>query len=334
MRKLPIILVLLVALAFVALSAIFIVDERQKAMVLQFGQVRQVQEEPGLGFKIPFIQNVVFYDSRIQGIETVALEVTPLDDRRLIVDAFARWRISDVEQFRRAVGVGGMLAAEQRLNRILTANVREALGAVRSEAVLSADRVGLMNRIRDAAIVEARALGIEIIDVRLKRADLPEQNLAATFQRMQAEREREAADERARGNEAAQRVRAQADRTAIEIVSEADRDANIIRGEADAERNRVLAESFGQDEEFFAFIRSLQAYEASLRADNTTLMVEPTSEFFNYLRSPVSVAERTAPVPAPEEGEGPPAQTTRAAIPAATPGALPAALPDVPRVVE
>jgi modulator of FtsH protease HflC len=216
-----------------------------------------------------------------------------------------------------------MMAAEQRLNRILTANVREALGAVRSEAVLSADRVGLMNRIRDAAIVEARALGVEVIDVRLKRADLPEQNLAATFQRMQAEREREAADERARGNEAAQRVRAQADRTAIEIVSEADRDANIIRGEADAERNAILAEAFGRDEEFFAFSRSLQAYAASLRSDNTTMMVEPTSEFFNYLRSPVSQAVQL--VPAPEEGdeEGAPAQTTRAEVPA--PG---------PRVVE
>lgn len=316
MRRLPILLVLLVAIGFVALSSIFIVDERQKAMVLQFGQVRQVKEEPGLGFKIPFIQNVVYYDARIQGIETVALEVTPLDDRRLIVDAFARWRISDVEQFRRAVGVGGMMAAEQRLNRILTANVREALGAVRSEAVLSADRVGLMNRIRDAAIVEARALGVEVIDVRLKRADLPEQNLAATFQRMQAEREREAADERARGNEAAQRVRAQADRTAIEIVSEAERDANIIRGEADAERNRILAESFGQDEEFFAFSRSLQAYAASLRGDNTTMMVEPSSDFFNYLRSPISQAVQLVPPPGETDEEGPPAQTTRAEIPA------------------
>jgi membrane protease subunit HflC len=312
MRKLPIFLALLVALGFVALSAIFVVDERQKAMVLQFGQVRAVKEEPGLGFKIPFIQNVVFYDSRIQGIETVALEVTPLDDRRLIVDAFARWRISDVEQFRRAVGVGGMLAAEQRLQSILTANVREALGAVRSEAVLSADRVGLMNRIRDAAIIEARALGVEVIDVRLKRADLPEQNLAATFQRMQAEREREAADERARGQEAAQRVRAQADRTAVEITSEAERDAQVIRGEADAERNSILSEAYGRDEEFFAFSRSLEAYVTSLRGDNTTLMVEPSSEFFNYLRSPTSSGAPAAAPAAPPDGPERPAQTTRA----------------------
>ncbi len=282
----PFLAVLVAVLGFLAINTIFIVDERQKAMVLQFGQVRAVKEEPGLAFKIPFIQNVVFYDSRIQGLDTRPLEVTPLDDRRLIVDAFARWRISDVEQFRRAVGVGGMQAAEQRLEAILTANVREALGAVRSEAVLSADRVGLMNRIRDAAIVEARALGVEVIDVRLKRADLPEQNLAATFQRMQAEREREAADERARGQEAAQRVRAQADRTAIEITSEAERDANIVRGEADAERNGILAAAYSADEEFFAFIRSMGAYASALRGENTTMVIEPDSDFFNYLRSP------------------------------------------------
>ena len=274
------------------LNSVYTVDEREKAMVLQFGQVRAIKEEPGLAFKIPFIQNVVYYDSRIQGLDTNALEVTPLDDRRLIVDAFARWRIADVQQFRRAVGVGGMQAAEQRLEAILNANVREALGSVRSEAVLSADRVGLMNRIRDASIIEARALGIDIIDVRLKRADLPEQNLAATFDRMKAEREREAADERARGNEAAQRVRAQADRTAIEIVSEAERDANIIRGESDAERNRILAEAFGADQEFFAFLRSMDAYRASLKGDNATLMVEPDSAFFDYLHSPTARAPR------------------------------------------
>jgi membrane protease subunit HflC len=329
MRKLPIFLILLVVAGFVALSSIFVVDERQKAMVLQFGQVRAVKEEPGLGFKIPFIQNVVYYDSRIQGIETQSLEVTPLDDRRLIVDAFARWRISDVEQFRRAVGVGGMMAAEQRLLRIMNANVREALGAVRSEAVLSADRVGLMNRIRDAAIIEARALGVEIIDVRLKRADLPEQNLAATFQRMQAEREREAADERARGNEAAQRVRAQADRTAIEIVSEAERDSTIIRGEADAERNRILAESFSQDEEFFSFIRSLQAYEVAMNGENTTMMLEPTSEFFAYLRAPsFQDGALILPPATPEEGEGAPAQTTE--IPVGPPIAQGAGTPPAP----
>jgi len=307
MRRLPILIAVLVALGFLVLNSVYTVDEREKAMVLQFGQVRAVKEQPGLAFKIPFIQNVVFYDSRIQGLDTNALEVTPLDDRRLIVDAFARWRISDVSQFRRAVGVGGMQAATQRLEAILNANVREALGAVRSEAVLSADRVGLMNRIRDQAIVEARALGIEIIDVRLKRADLPEQNLEATFNRMKAEREREAADERARGNEAAQRVRAQADRTAIELVSEAERDAQVIRGESDAERNRILADSYNADPEFFAFMRSLDAYRGALTSQNATMMVEPDSDFFDYLHSP-------APRPfTPETPAGPDAPAAGAA---------------------
>jgi membrane protease subunit HflC len=309
MRRAPILIAILVGLGFVLLNSIYTVDERQKAMVLQFGQVRAIKEEPGLAFKIPFIQNVVYYDSRIQGLDTNALEVTPLDDRRLIVDAFARWRIADVQQFRRAVGAGGMQAAEQRLESILNANVREALGSVRSEAVLSADRVGLMNRIRDASILEARALGIDIIDVRLKRADLPEQNLAATFDRMKAEREREAADERARGNEAAQRVRAQADRTAIEIVSEAERDAQVIRGEADAERNRILAEAYGADQEFFAFLRSMDAYKASLKGDNATLMVEPDSAFFDYLHSPTARAPKPA---APAETPEQPAESTAA----------------------
>jgi membrane protease subunit HflC len=297
---------------FLVLSSIFRVDEREKAMVLQFGQVKAIKEDPGLAFKIPFIQNVVYYDARIQGLDTNALEVTPLDDRRLIVDAFARWRIQDVQQFRRAVGVGGMQVAEQRLEAILNANVREALGSVRSEAVLSADRVGLMNRIRDQSIEEARALGVEIIDVRLKRADLPEQNLTATFERMKAEREREAADERARGNEAAQRVRAQADRTAIEIVSEAERDANIIRGEADAERNRILGDAYGADQELFAFLRSLEAYRTAMTGENTTLMIEPDSAFFDYLRSPEVDAPPAAPPPEPEpEGT---AENTRAGV--------------------
>lgn len=298
MSRLPIIGAGVAVVAFIAYSSIFTVDERDRAMVLQFGQLKSVRDTPGLAFKIPLIQNVIFYDGRIQPLETSALEVTPLDDRRLIVDAFARWRIDDVEQFRQAFGVGGMTAAEQRLGGILTAQVREVLGSVRSEAVLSADRVGLMNRIRDQSIGEARALGIEIVDVRLKRADLPEQNLKATFDRMKAEREREAADERARGNEAAQRVRAQADRTALEIVSEAERDANIVRGEADAQRNAVLAGAYGQNEEFFAFIRSMQAYRKSLATGNTTLMVDPGSQFFEYLRSPGTTAAGAAAAPA------------------------------------
>jgi membrane protease subunit HflC len=267
----------------VAYSSVFVVDERQKALVLQFGQIRDIKEDPGLSFKLPFIQQVVRYDDRILSLDTVPLEVTPLDDRRLVVDAFARYRISDVVKFRQAVGTGGVSSAEVRLERILNAALREVLGSAQSNEILSAERVELMGRIRDAAILEAQNLGVEVVDVRIKRADLPSQNLAATFQRMNAERERMAADERARGNEAAQRVRALADREAVEIVSAAKRDAEKIRGEADAETTKIFAEAFGRDPEFYAFVRSLSAYENSLTEKNTSFVISPTSEFFNYI---------------------------------------------------
>ena len=267
----------------VAYSSVFVVDERQKALVLQFGQIRDIKENPGLSFKLPFIQQVVRYDDRILSLDTVPLEVTPLDDRRLVVDAFARYRISDVVKFRQAVGTGGVSSAEVRLERILNAALREVLGSAQSNEILSAERVELMGRIRDAAILEAQNLGVEVVDVRIKRADLPSQNLAATFQRMNAERERMAADERARGNEAAQRVRALADREAVEIVSAAKRDAEKIRGEADAETTKIFANAFGRDPEFYAFVRSLSAYENSLTEKNTSFVISPTSEFFNYI---------------------------------------------------
>lgn len=267
------------------LSSFYIVDEREKALVLLFGEVVRVKEEPGLAFKIPVIHEVVKYDDRILALDTQPLEVTPLDDRRLVVDAFARWRIRDVVQFRRAVGSGGEASAISRLERILNAELREVLGTVTSGAVLSADRVALMEQIRDASRAEAAALGIEIVDVRIKRADLPEQNLEATFERMRAERQREAEDERARGREAAQRVRALADRTVIETTSEATKQADIIRGEADAQRNAIFAEAFGRDPEFFAFYRSMAAYEKSLQGGNSTLVISPDSEFFDYLKT-------------------------------------------------
>ena len=285
MRKSTFLLPVLVAAIAALLSSIFIVDEREKALVLQFGRVVAIKEEPGLAFKIPLIQEVVRYDDRILSRDVDPLEVTPLDDRRLVVDAFARYRISDVNRFRQAVGVGGVAAAETRLDSILRAETREVLGSVTSNDILSSDRAALMLRIRNSAIAEARALGLEIIDVRLKSTDLPSQNLAATFDRMRAEREREATDERARGNEAAQRVRAQADRTVVELVSEAQREAEIIRGEADALRNRIFAEAFGADAEFFEFYRSLTAYSRALKGNNSSMVMSPDSEFFNYLKS-------------------------------------------------
>ena len=271
---------------FLLINALFIVDERQRALVLQFGQVRgDPINEPGLYVKAPFIQNAVFFEDRILPLETNSLEVTPRDDRRLVVDAFARWRITDTIRFRQAVF--DEAAAIPRLERILNAALREVLGDVISDAVLSDERTALMERIRVVADRQAQALGISMVDVRIRRADLPEQNLQATFQRMQAEREREAADERARGAEAAQRVRANADRQAVELVSEARREAEIIRGEADAQRNAVFAEAFGRDPEFFAFFRSMRAYEQALQSGNSSMVITPDSQFFNYLKDPL-----------------------------------------------
>ena len=285
MNRATLILAAVVIVVGTALSSIFIVDEREKALVLQFGQVQFVKEDPGLAFKIPLIQEVVRYDDRILSLATQSLEVTPLDDRRLVVDAFARYRISDVVQFREAVGVGGVRSAESRLERILTAATREVLGSVSSNTVLSADRAALMEQIRDKARLDAENLGVEVIDVRLKRTDLPAQNLEATFARMRAEREREAADEIARGEEAAQKVRAQADRTLVEIVSEARKQAEITRGEADARRNSIFAQAFGANPEFFEFYRSLNAYEKALDGKNTSIVMSPDSEFFDYLKT-------------------------------------------------
>ncbi|MDF0599968.1 protease modulator HflC [Psychromarinibacter sp. C21-152] len=333
MRKLTFLLPIVVILIALVGSSVFIVDERQKALVLQFGQIKSVKENPGLAFKIPFIQDVVRYDDRILSLDTPPTEVTPSDDRRLVVDAFARYRIADVVQFRQAVGIGGIRSAEDRLGGILNAQIRAVLGSegVTSNTILSADRAALMDRITEEARARAEPLGIEVIDVRLKQTNLPSQNLDATFARMRAEREREAADEIARGEEAAQRVRAQADRTVVELVSEANRESEIIRGEADAARNRIFAEAFGQDPEFFEFYRSLTAYTRSLQGQNSTLVISPDSEFFNYLDSASGRGGTfPPPVPAPEssaadmpEGDAPAGEDA-----AATPDADPAATPE------
>jgi len=285
MKRSTFVIPAIVIVVALIMSSIFVVDEREKALVLQFGQIKSVKEEPGLAFKIPIIQEVVRYDDRIRALDTEPTEVTPSDDRRLVVDAFARYRINDVVQFRQAVGVGGIRAAEDRLEGILNPVIRAVLGAdgVTSNTILSADRAELMTRITTQARARARALGLDVIDVRLKQTNLPNQNLDATFARMRAEREREAADEIARGEEAALRVRAQADRTVVELVSEASREAEITRGEADALRNNIYAEAFGQDPDFFEFYRSLSAYERALQGSNSTMVISPDSEFFDYL---------------------------------------------------
>lgn len=291
MKKLPLIAtVVAIVSVFLVLSATFVVDARQKALLLKFGEVVDTIEDPGLHWKIPFIQEVVLYDGRILSLDIQPLEVTPADDRRLVVDAFARYRISDLRKFRQAVGTGGTALAENRLVSILNAQLRAVLGEVDSGAILSDDRAALMAKIRDGAIAQSRNLGLEVIDVRIKRADLPEANLVSTFNRMQAERQREAADQRARGEEAAQRVRANADRQSLELVSSAQRDADIIRGEADADSNRIYAEAYGRDPEFFNFYRSLSAYEKALQGSNSTMVLSPSSPFFNYFIDPMGAS--------------------------------------------
>ena len=283
MRLIPVIGVLVALVVIGVMSVFFVVDERKQAIVLQFGEVKQVKTEPGLGIKLPFIQEVVYYEARILPLETGSLEVTPLDERRLVVDGFARWRITDPVLFRQAVRTES--AATSRLQSILRAQLREVLGGVSSDDVISPERGPIMTRIRDQAHRDAQTLGVEIIDVRIRRTDLPEQNLQATFERMEAERQREAADLRARGRELAQEIRATADREAVELVSDARRRSDIIRGEADAERNAIYGAAYGKDQEFFAFYRSLRAYERAIRAGNSSLVISPNSEFFEYLKT-------------------------------------------------
>jgi membrane protease subunit HflC len=304
MRKVGILIPILVVALIALLSAIFVVDEREKALVLRFGQIKQVRTEPGLGFKVPLLDEVVRFEDRILSLETELIEVTPADDRRLVIDAFVLYRIDDVVQYRQAIGVGGQRQAESDLAGIMESQIRAVLGSqgVTSNTILSPERAALMDQIRDRADARAAALGLRIVDVRLRQTNLPEQNFDATLQRMIAERDREATDERARGQEAAQRVIALADRTYEEILSEARRDARIIEGEADAERNRIFADAYGKDQEFFEFYRSLAAYEAALRGENSTMVLSPDSEFFNYLQSGQGRKGRT-PAPAAVGGE-------------------------------
>lgn len=287
MRKFGLLLPIVVVAIVAALSAIFVVDEREKALVLRFGQIKQVVTEPGIGFKVPLLDEVVRFEDRILTLETEVIEVTPADDRRLEIDAFVLYRIDDVVQYRQAIGAGGERQAVNDLSGIMESQIRAVLGSqgVTSNTILSPERSALMEQIRVRADARADALGLAVVDVRLRQTNLPEQNFAATLQRMIAERDREATDERARGREAAQRVTALADRTYEEILSEARRDARIIEGEADAERNRIFATAYGKDREFFEFYRSLTAYEESLGGNNTTMVLSPNSEFFNYLRS-------------------------------------------------
>ncbi|AXI42949.1 protease modulator HflC [Sulfitobacter sp. SK011] len=287
MRKagflIPIVVIALVAV----LSSIFVVDEREKVLVLRFGQIKQVRIDPGIGFKVPLLDEIVRFEDRILTLQTPVFEVTPADDRRLEIDAFVMYRINDIVQYRQAIGAGGERQAESDLSGIMESQLRAVLGSqgVTSNTILSPERSALMDQIRERADARASVLGLRVVDVRLRQTNLPEQNFDATLKRMIAERDREATDERARGQEAAQRVIALADRTYEEILSEARRDARIIEGEADAERNKIFAQAYGKNQEFFEFYRSLTAYEQAMKGDNSSMVLSTDSEFFDYLRS-------------------------------------------------
>ncbi len=284
-RSLTIIsLIILAVLAVLTLSSAFTVHQTQQALVLQFGDPRRVITEPGLNLKIPFVQNVIFLDKRILNLSSPAEELIAADQKRLVVDAFTRYKIIDPLQFYKALRDESR--ARSRLATMVSSSMRSVLGEEEFQSVVRDKRGELMARIRDLVNVQAKDFGIEIVDVRIRRADLPEANSQAIYRRMQTEREQEAAEFRARGQEVARAIRAQADKQVTVTLAEAKRDADIIRGQGDGCRNRVFAQVYGQDPDFFSFYRSMQAYERALNESETTMIMSPDSAFFRYIQNP------------------------------------------------
>ncbi|HQS47750.1 MAG: protease modulator HflC [Rhizobiales bacterium 24-66-13] len=277
-------------------SSAFIVNQTQQALVLRLGDPLTPITSPGLHWKIPFIDSVVYLDKRILDLENPSQEVIASDQKRLVVDAFARYRISNPLRFYQAVG--SIEAANSRLATVLNSSLRRVLGESTFTSVVRDDREGLMRRIAEQVNREASNFGIVVVDVRIRRADLPEANSQAVFQRMQTERQREAAEIRAQGAEAAQRLRSRAEREATIVVAEATSRGEQLRGQGDAERNAIFADAFGRDPDFFAFYRSMQAYEASLKPGDTRLLISPDSTFFRYFVDPFGNGGRPVPTPA------------------------------------
>lgn len=265
---------------FLVGSAAFIVPETKSAIVFRFGAPNSVYSAAGLKFKVPFTDTVQFIDKRNRGLDQDEIEIIAKNQERLRVDAFARYRIVDPQTFYQAVRTEG--GGEARLSSLMSQTVRRVLGEVTVDQIVSTERQALMRRIRDLLAQDARSLGIAIIDVKIRRADLPPQNSEAVFQRMITERKQIAERIRAEGTAQAQEIRAQGDRKAAEEVAKAEEESQKIQGAADAERSAVFAASFGKDPEFYAFYRSLQAYEASLKAGESTMVLDKDSEFFRY----------------------------------------------------
>ena len=271
---------IIVALSAVAFFSIFIVKEVNQAIVLQFGDPKRIISKPGLNFKLPFIQNVVFLDKRILNLDTPPEEVIASDQKRLIVDAFARFQIVDPLKF--YISVGNERVARSRLSTIINSRIRSVLGTQRLQTLLSADRTNQMALIQDGVNNEAEKFGIKIVDVRIKRADLPPANSEAIYRRMQTERNREAKEFRAKGAEMAITITSTADKEVTVILAEAEKQSQIMKGEGDGQRNKIFADAFGKDPEFFAFYRAMQAYEKALIGGETSLILSPDSEFFKF----------------------------------------------------
>ena len=278
MKKFIISIIILVAATIY--FSVFIVKEVNQAIVLQFGDPKRIIMKPGINFKIPFIQNVVFLDKRILNLDTPPEEVIASDQKRLIVDAFARFQIVDPLKFN--ISVGNERVARSRLSTIINSRIRSVLGTQRLQTLLSADRTNQMSLIQDGVNNEAENFGITIVDVRIKRADLPQANSDAIYKRMQTEREREAKEFRAKGAEMAAEITANADKEVTVILANAEKSSQILKGEGDGKRNKIFADAFGRDPEFFAFYRAMQAYEKALIGGETSLILSPDSEFFKF----------------------------------------------------
>ena len=276
-------LLALLLVMIVAYMSLFTVQQTEQTIVLQFGKPVDVVTDPGLHFKAPW-NSVINIDKRILDLENPSQEVIASDQKRLVVDAFARYRIKDALRFYQSVG--SIQAANLQLTSLLNAALRRVLGEVNFITVVRDEREKLMGRIREQLDHEADGYGIEVVDVRIRRADLPEQNSQAVYDRMNSERQREAAEFRAQGGQKAQEIRSKADREVTVIIAEANSEAEQTRGAGDAERNRLFAEAYGKDADFFAFYRSMTAYENGLKSGDTRFLLRPDSNFFRYFGNP------------------------------------------------
>jgi len=288
-----IILAIVVIALIVAYGSLFTVYQTRQALVVRLGEPVRVITDPGLHMKLPFIDTVIDIDNRILDLENAAQEVFASDQRRLMIDAFARYRIRDPLRFYQTVS--NVEGANLRLSSLLNAALRRVLGEATLIHVVRDERAALMARVREQLDKEAQGFGIEVVDVRIRRADLPEQNSQAVYQRMQTERQRQAAEIRGQGSQKAQEIRAKADRDVTVLTAEATAKAEQTRGEGDAERNRIFAEAYSKDPDFFAFYRSMQAYEAGLRPNDTRLVLRPDTDFFRYFSDPSAKAPWAVP---------------------------------------